>query len=107
MVEITSAEDLAVYCIVCHLQQDETGQMRMSVLGGVLTSLFCRAPHLEYGKLKALVKAHPDKLDYTQTTQSVSLRTGSRSSMTRFNLSTLHAPFQEPECLDIFFKEIK
>jgi len=80
MVEITSAEDLAVYCIVCHLQQDETGQMRMSVLGGVLTSLFCRAPHLEYGKLKALVKAHPDKLDYSQTTQSVSLRTGSRSS---------------------------
>ena len=73
MVEITSAEDLAVYCIVCRLQQDETGQMTMSVLGGVLTSLFCRAPQLEYGKLKALVKAHPNKLCYSERTQSVSL----------------------------------
>lgn len=71
MVEITSAEDVAVYCIVCHLQEDKTGQMMMSALGELLKSLFCRAPQLKYGKLKALVEAHPDKLRYSKKTQNV------------------------------------
>ena len=71
MVEFTSAEDLAVYCIVCHLQQDKDGLVRMSALGDFLKPLFRRAPQLKYGKLKALLEAHPDKLRYSKKSQGV------------------------------------
>ena len=74
MVEIASAEDLAVYCIVCHLQQDETGRMQIGSVGTFLNNLLSPAPHLRLGKLKRLVLKHPDKLCFSLTTSYVTLR---------------------------------
>ena len=80
MVEISNAEELAVYCVVCKLMEHESGQMRLTEIGQNLSTLFRPAQQLKYGKLKALVEAHPDKLRYSQTTQDVSLCTDSQNS---------------------------
>ncbi|CAK9103046.1 unnamed protein product [Durusdinium trenchii] len=62
-VSITNVEEFVVFCIVCHLQQLETGRMDCGMLGVFLKELVRPAPKLQkYGKLTALVRSHPDKL---------------------------------------------
>ncbi|CAK9002676.1 unnamed protein product, partial [Durusdinium trenchii] len=83
-VSITSVEEFVVFCIVCHLQQLETGRMDSGMLGVFLKELLRPAPKLQnYGKLMALVRSHPDKLCVSGAGGSgfVSLRNGSCPSL--------------------------
>ena len=74
VVEVTNPKDLAAYCIVEHLKKHDTGRMRLTDIGVLLTNLFRRAPQLDYGKVKALVRAYPDKLCFSTTADAVTLR---------------------------------
>lgn len=66
-VVITSVDDLSVYCLLHHLEQ-ETDSVSLTEAGQHLKDVFQHAPFLEErrGKLKRLVEAHSDKLTLTR-----------------------------------------
>ena len=72
---ITNVDDFAAYCLVCHVQQSETGRVEGGRLGEFLKGLFKNAPELRArcSKLEKVVDGHPDLVF---SGQGVTLRTG-------------------------------
>ena len=95
---ITNVDDFAAYCLLCQVQQSETGRVEGGRLGEFLKGLFKNAPELRArcGKLTILVQGHPD-LFLSGTT--VTLRRGWLDrSLPRFDdEATLDDPFESED----------
>lgn len=65
-VAITNSDDLVIYCVVQHLMQQPTQQMRLSEVGIFVSSLLRPAPKLRSTrKLRKLLEAYPDKFNFS------------------------------------------
>lgn len=76
-VAVASADELAAYCLVCKLEQHETGRMQIGRAGEFLYELFKPAQQLDAqrSRVRALAEGHPD-LCVSETASYVTLRRG-------------------------------